>query len=68
MDNCGRVQMDRYWNFVAVPTFIATMLFGMYVLFTTDEVQFMDLVEVHSTVGKIKDDTTAAAGAPPSST
>jgi hypothetical protein len=57
--------MDRYWNFVAVPTFIATMLFGMYVLFTTDEVQFMDLVEVHSTVGKIKDDTAAAAAAPP---
>ncbi len=61
--------MDRYWNFVAVPTFIATMLFGMYVLFTTDEVQFMNAIDVHDTIAQIKEDkiaqATASAGPAP---
>jgi hypothetical protein len=60
MDNCGHVRMDRYWNFIAVPTFIATMLFGMYVLFTTDEVQFMSAIEVHSTIEEMKQEKIAA--------
>jgi len=64
MDNCGHVRMDRYWNFVAVPTFIGTMLFGMYVLFTTDEVQFMSAMEVHDSIAKIKADKIAAATTP----
>jgi len=57
--------MDRYWNFVAVPTFVATMLFGLYVLFTTDEVQIQSAVQVHDTVGQIKKDKVALATAPP---
>jgi PDZ domain-containing secreted protein len=61
MDNCGHVRMDRYWNFVAVPTFISTMLFGMYVLFTTDEVQFMSKLEVQDTIAQIKEDKIAKA-------
>ena len=42
------------------------MLFGMYVLFTTDEVQFMSTLEVHDTVANIKDAKIAkATTAPP---
>jgi len=40
MDNCGHVRMDRYWNFIALPSFVGILLFGLYILFTTDEVQF----------------------------
>ena len=65
MDDCGHVKMDRYWNFVAVPTFVATMLFGLYVLFPTDEVQIHSAMQVHDTVGQLKRDKAAAATAPP---
>lgn len=53
MEDCGHVKMDRYWNFVAVPTFICTMLFGLYVLFTTDEIQLVDASEVTDTIKEI---------------
>ena len=59
MDNCGKVQMNRYWNFVAVPTFIATMFFGIYVLFTTDEAHFASRDEVKDTVRAVQEALTA---------
>ena len=40
MDSCGNVGMDRYWNFVALPFFIITLLFGLFALYTVDEQQF----------------------------
>jgi len=65
MDDCGHVKMDRYWNFVAVPTFISTMLFGLYVLFTTDEVQMQNATQLHDAIGQMKRDRIAAATANP---
>jgi hypothetical protein len=46
MDSCGNVRMDRYWNFVAVPFFVITLLFGLYALFTVDEYQFAHTSQV----------------------
>jgi hypothetical protein len=46
MDSCGNVRMDRYWNFVAMPFFIITLLFGLYALFTVDEHQFASKSEI----------------------
>ena len=46
MDSCGNVRMDRYWNFVAMPFFIITLLFGLYALFTVDEYQFAKTSQV----------------------
>lgn len=41
MDNCGNVQLDRYWNFIATPFFFIIVLFGLYVLFTADQIYFI---------------------------
>jgi len=59
MDNCGKVQMNRYWNFVAVPTFIGTLFFGIFVLFTTDEAQFASKGEIRDTVQSVQRALTA---------
>lgn len=34
------VNMDRYWNYVATPLFLVTLLFGMISLFSMSSVQF----------------------------
>jgi hypothetical protein len=60
MDNCGDVQMNKYWNFVAVPTFIGTILFGLYVLFTTDEVHFASKDQIRDTVREVEQAVTSA--------
>lgn len=40
MDNCGNIRLDRYWNFIATPFLFIIVLFGLYVLFTADEMHF----------------------------
>jgi hypothetical protein len=64
MDNCGNVQMDKFWNFVAVPTFLGTMFFGIYVLFTTDEAHFATKAQITSSVQAIKQATTTPTPSP----
>ena len=54
MDSCGNVRMDRYWNFVAMPFFIITLLFGLYALFTVDEYQFASKSQVASSSTEIR--------------
>lgn len=56
MDSCGSVRMDRYWNFVAVPFFIGTLLFGTYVLFTADEQQFASLEQAKGAIDELQAD------------
>lgn len=46
--------MNNYWNFVAVPTFLGIMFFGIYVLFTTDEAHFSTKAEIKDTVRSIQ--------------
>jgi len=50
MDSCGNVRMDRYWNFVALPFFIITLLFGLFALFTVDEQQFASSSQIKAAV------------------
>ena len=38
MDNCGNVRLDRYWNFIATPFLFIIVLFGLYTLFTADQI------------------------------
>jgi hypothetical protein len=54
MDSCGNVRMDRYWNFVALPFFIITLLFGLYALFTVDEYQFASTSQVASSSTELR--------------
>lgn len=57
--------MDRYWNFVALPTFIGILLFGLYILFTTDEVQFATSAQLDTmTKSLVAEQTTTAAPKP----
>jgi hypothetical protein len=48
--------MDRYWNFVAMPFFIVTLLFGIYVLFTVDEQQFASPEQAKAAIDQIQVD------------
>jgi len=64
MDSCGNVRMDRYWNFVAMPFFIITLLFGLYALFTVDEYQFASTSQVASSTTELRA-ATAVTTAPP---
>jgi uncharacterized iron-regulated membrane protein len=40
MDNCGEIRLDRYWNFIATPFLFIIVLFGLYTLFTADQIFF----------------------------
>jgi hypothetical protein len=46
--------MDRYWNFVALPFFIVTLLFGLFALFTVDEVQFAPTKTIQGAVAGLR--------------
>ncbi len=45
------MRMDRYWNYIAIPYFLSTLLFGLYAIFsvsgptTSDSRSVMKLVE-----------------------
>jgi hypothetical protein len=54
MDSCGNVRMDRYWNFVALPFFVVTLLFGLFALFTVDEQQFASTKVVQASVAELR--------------
>jgi len=54
MDSCGNVRMDRYWNFVALPFFIVTLLFGLFALFRVDEQQFAPTPKIRSGIENLK--------------
>jgi hypothetical protein len=46
--------MNRYWNFVAMPFFIITLLFGLYALFTVDEYQFASSSQLSSSFSELR--------------
>jgi len=46
--------MDRYWNFIALPFFIITLLFGLFALFTVDEQQFASPSQVKAAVAEAR--------------
>ena len=68
MDSCGNVRTDRYWNFVAMPFFIITLLFGLYALFTVDEQQFTTTPKIAAAVAELRAQIRPKAPATPPST
>ena len=54
MDSCGNVRMDQYWNYVAVPFFVITILFGLFVLFNIDEQQFASVLQTKSAIAQLR--------------
>ena len=68
---CGTVGMTKYWSYVATPLFFGVISFGLFTLFTADDIQLVGKNQVRSTVSNIggKDKATAlnrvaAAAAP----
>jgi hypothetical protein len=57
MDNCGNVRLDRYWNFIATPFFFIIVLFGLYVLFTADQIYFINYTKSDLTQTALETDT-----------
>ena len=53
MSNCGNVSMDRYWSYVATPLFFVTIGFGLFTLFTTQDIQLVPTKVISSTVNNI---------------
>ena len=68
MDSCGNVRTDRYWNFVAMPFFVITLLFGLYALFTVDEQQFTTTPKIAAAVAELRAQIRPKAQATPPST
>ena len=52
--SCGTVSMDRYWSYVATPLFFSVIGFGTYVLFQTQDIQFVDKHTVREAVKDIR--------------
>lgn len=48
--------MDKYWNFVALPFFIFTLLFGLFALFTADEHQFATTAQTKAAISQLRAD------------
>lgn len=66
---CGTVSMTKYWSYVATPLFFGVISFGLFTLFTADDIQLVGKNQVRSAVSNIsgKDKATAlnrVAGTP----
>jgi hypothetical protein len=46
--------MDRYWSYIATPLFFATIGFGIFTLFVTQDVQVVGTKQISNTVGMIR--------------
>ena len=66
---CGTVSMTKYWSYVATPLFFGVISFGLFTLFTADDIQLVGKNQVRSAVSNIggKDNATALnrVAAPP---
>jgi len=63
----GNIITDKYWNYVATPLLFSVIGFGLYVLFTTDDIQLVpkeDILEQTARVQAAADARVAAAVAP----
>ena len=68
---CGSVGMNKYWNYVATPLFFTVISFGMYTLFTVDNIQIVGKDHIRRAVSYIKESATPAkstSGASPLNT
>ncbi len=50
---CGTVSMTKYWSYVATPLFFGVISFGLFTLFTADDIQLVGKSQVRSAVSNI---------------
>jgi hypothetical protein len=55
------VNMDRYWNYVALPLFLVTRVFGLITLFSMNPVQFAAPERVRAAIDSLRRQRPAAA-------
>jgi len=58
---CGTVGMTKYWSYVATPLFFGVISFGLFTLFTADDIQLVGKNQVRSAVSSISEKGTATA-------
>ena len=52
---CGTVSMTKYWSYVATPLFFGVISFGLFTLFTADDIQLVGKNQVRSAVSNINE-------------
>jgi hypothetical protein len=50
---CGTVSMTKYWSYVATPLFFGVISFGLFTLFTADDIQLVGKNQVRGAVSNI---------------
>lgn len=58
--DCGSISMDRYWNTIGTPFFFIVLGFGLFVLFTMNNIQFASNQHIFNVVAGV------LQGGPPS--
>ncbi len=58
---CGTVGMTKYWSYVATPLFFGVISFGLFTLFTADDIQLVGKNQVRSAVSSISEKGTPTA-------
>jgi hypothetical protein len=61
----GNIITDKYWNFVATPLLFSVIGFGLYVLFTTDDIQLVPKEEIIEETRRVQAAPRIAAAVPP---
>ena len=61
MSQCGTVGMDRYWNYVATPLFLIVISFGIFALFSAEDIQLIDRDDVDKVMNILKKSQTTPA-------
>ena len=62
---CGTVSMTKYWSYVATPLFFGVISFGLFTLFTADDIQLVGKNQVRSAVSNINEKDKGASGTTP---
>ena len=59
---CGTVSMTKYWSYVATPLFFGVISFGLFTLFTADDIQLVGKNQVRSAVSNINEKDKGTTG------
>lgn len=50
----GNIITDKYWNYVATPLLFSVIGFGLYVLFTTDDIQLVPKEDILEQTARVE--------------
>jgi hypothetical protein len=57
--------MTKYWSYVATPLFFGVISFGLFTLFTADDIQLVGKNQVRSAVSNINENDKGTSGKTP---